>query len=155
MNTTADPPVEIVRGVIAVLAGMMVASVLPEVLETTLVRAASEGPLNDVAAYFAVRNRPSILVAKIVSGALTAVLAGYFVAKLAGSLELGHAAIAGLVQTATLAWAFTIGEYASATPIWVRALLLALTAPAMVLGASVRRRARLAELPALPTAGRT
>jgi hypothetical protein len=155
VDATEDPPVEIVRSVIAVLAGMLVASVLPEVLETTLVRAAADGPLADATAYFAVRNRPAILAAKIVSGALTSVLAGYFVARLCGSLELGHAAIAGLVQTSTLAWGYTIGEYASATPLWVRALLLAMTAPAMVLGASVRRRARLVELSTGPAAGPT
>jgi hypothetical protein len=153
VDVAVDPPVELVRSVIAVLAGIIVASVLPEMLETTLVRAAAEGPLPDLAAYFDVRNRPAVLAAKVVSSALTAVLAGYFVAKLAGSLELGHAGIAGLVQTATLAWGFAIGEYASATPLWVRAALVLATAPAMVLGASVRRRARLSEQPAPTTDG--
>jgi uncharacterized membrane protein YraQ (UPF0718 family) len=154
IDVTADPPIELVRSVIAVLAGLIVASVLPELLETTLVRAASDGPLADISAYFAVRNRPAVLAAKIVSSVLMAVLAGYFVAKLAGSLELGHAAIAGLVQTATLLWGFTIGEYAAATPLWVRGALVAATAPAMVLGASVRRRVRLSDLPSGVGGGR-
>jgi hypothetical protein len=149
---TTDPPVDLVRSVIAVLGGIVIGAVLPEVLETTLVRAASDAPLADLSAYFAIRNRPGMLVTKIVSSGLTGVLAGYFAAKLSGTLELGHAAIAGLVQTASLAWGFTLGEYASATPIWVRVFLVALAAPAMLLGASVRRRARLAEWPSGDTA---
>lgn len=142
----ADPPVGSSRSLTAVLAGIVVAAVLPEVLETTLVRAAADGPLPDLSAYFAVRNQPALLAARVATGALTAVLAGYFVARLAGSLELGHAALAALVHTASLAWGYTAGEYASATPVWARAALVAGAMPAMIAGAWVRRRARLAEL---------
>jgi hypothetical protein len=143
---TTDPPVDAVRSVIAVLGAIVVAQVLPELLETVLVRAAADGPLPDVTAYFTVRNQPRILVAKVVSTIFTSILAGYFAGRLAGSLELGHAGIAGILQTATLAWGFTMGEYAAATPPVVRIAIVAITAPAMVVGAWIRRRARLSEL---------
>jgi len=149
---TSDPPVDVVRSVIAVLGAIVVASVLPELLETVLVRAAADGPLANVTAYFAVRNQPGILAAKTLSSGFMSILAGYFAGKLAGSLELGHAGIAGILQTVTLAWGFTMGDYAWATPPVVRIAIVAITAPAMVLGAWVRRRARLSELAATGTA---
>jgi len=72
---------------------------------------------------------------------LVAILGGYMTAKVAGRQELGHGGAAALVQTAALAWGFTVGEYAAFTPVWMRVALVALTGPAMVAGASIRARA--------------
>jgi hypothetical protein len=94
-----------------------------------------------MAAYFAVRNRPVILAAKLLYNTLAAILAGYMTAKIAGLRELLHAAVVAIVQTMALVWGFTAGEYASFTPVWMRVALVLTTGPAMMLGASIRARA--------------
>jgi hypothetical protein len=130
-----------IRSVVAVLGGILLISVVVEVLEFTLVSARAGGAITDIQGYFAVRNQPVMLAAKLVYNSLAAVLGGHMIAKVAGSHEMLHAAVGALVQTVTLAWGFTAGEYAAFTPGWMRVALVALTGPAMLAGASVRARA--------------
>jgi len=130
-----------VRSVIAVLGGLAVTSLVTEALEFTLVTAASGGTITDMNGYFQVRNRPTILVAKLVYNTLAGVLGGYLAAKVAGTRELLHGGAAAALQTAALIWGFTAGEFAAFTPIWMRIALVLLTGPAMLAGASVRARA--------------
>ena len=130
-----------IRSIIAVLGGMGLFALVTETLEFTLVTAAAGGAISDMAAYFAVRNRPVILAAKVLYNTLAAILAGYMTAKIAGRRELLHAAVLAVVQTIALVWGFTAGEYASFTPVWMRVVLVLTTGPAMVLGASIRARA--------------
>jgi hypothetical protein len=129
------------RSVIAVLGGIGLVSIVVETLEFTLVNAAAGGTITDMAGYFAVRNRPTILGAKLVYNTLAAILGGYMTAKVAGIREMMHAGVAALAQTAALIWGFTAGEYAAFTPIWMRIALVLLTGPAMLTGASIRARA--------------
>jgi len=130
-----------IRSIIAVLGGIGLFALVTETLEFTLVTAAAGGSINDMAAYFAARNRPVILAAKLLYNTLAAILAGYMTAKIAGRRELLHAAVVAVVQTIALVWGFTAGEYASFTPGWTRVVLVLTTGPAMVLGASIRARA--------------
>jgi hypothetical protein len=130
-----------IRSIIAVLGGMGLFALVTETLESTLVSAAAGGSISDMAAYFAVRNRPVILAAKLLYNTLAAILAGYMTAKIAGRRELLHAAVVAIVQTMALVWGFTAGEYASFTPVWMRVALVLTTGPAMMLGASIRARA--------------
>ena len=116
-------------------------SIVVETLEFTLVNAAAGGAITDMAGYFAVRNQPGILGAKLVYNSLAASLGGYMTAKVAGVREMMHAGVAALAQTAALIWGFTAGEYAGFTPIWMRIALVLLTGPAMLAGASIRARA--------------
>lgn len=129
------------RSIIAVLGGIGLVSIVVETLEFTLVNAVAGGTILDMAGYFAVRNRPVILGAKLVYNTLAAVLGGYMTAKVAGTREMAHAGVAALVQTAALIWGFTAGEYAAFTPAWMRIALVLLTGPAMLAGASIRARA--------------
>ncbi len=133
------------RSIIAVLGGIGLISLVTEALEFTLVRAVAGGPLSDMGAYFAVRNGPAILAAKLVYHSLAAVLGGYMTAKVAGQREIPHAVVAALLQTAALIWGFTAGEYAGFTPVWMRVALVLLTGPAMVAGGAVRARAAEAQ----------
>lgn len=135
---------DLIRSVIAVMGGVLMYSVVSETLETTLVRAMADGPINDMTAYFAVRNQPVVLAVKIVVGLFTGVLAGYLSAKVAGAEELQHGAATAAIQTAAMVWGYTGGEYAALTPVWARIVLVLTTAPAMLVGAAVRRKARLA-----------
>ena len=129
------------RSIIAVLGGIGLVSIVVETLEFTLVNAVAGGTILDMAGYFAVRNRPAILGAKLVYNTLAAVLGGYMTAKVAGTREMAHAGVAALLQTAALIWGFTAGEYAAFTPAWMRIALVLLTGPAMLAGASIRARA--------------
>jgi heme/copper-type cytochrome/quinol oxidase subunit 3 len=130
-----------IRSLVAVLGGILLISVVVEVLEFTLVSARAGGAITDMAGYFAVRNQPAMLAAKLVYNTLAAVLGGYMIAKIAGSRELLHGALGALLQTGAFGWGFTAGEYAAFTPVWMRIALVALTAPAMLAGAAIRARA--------------
>ena len=130
-----------VRSLVAILGGIGLISIVAELLEFTLVAAAAGGPLTDMEAYFAIRNRPSILAAKLVYNTVAAILGGYLTARIAGRQEMEHVRIAALVQTAALIYGFTVGEYAAYTPAWMRIALVMLTAPAMLAGGMVRARA--------------
>jgi hypothetical protein len=66
-------------------------------------------------------------------------------AKVASQDEMYYGKMAAFVQTVELAWRFLAGEYASFTPAWMRAFLVLTTGPAMLAGASIRSRARVAE----------
>ena len=130
--------------IVAVVSGLFLFSLFSELLESTIVRATAPGPLNDMASYFAVRNRPAVLGAKAVFNVLLAVLAGYTTAKVAGERETRFAGIAAALQTTAFAYGFTVGEFASQTPLWMRIFLVVTTGPAMIAGAWVRMQARLA-----------
>ena len=130
-----------VRSIIAVLGGIGVISLVAETLEFTLVTAAADGSIADMPGYFEVRNRPTILAAKLVSNTMAAILGGHITAKIAGTRELLHAGVAASIQTVALVWGFTMSEYASFTPVWMRIALVLLTGPAMVTCASIRARA--------------
>jgi hypothetical protein len=129
------------RSILAVLAGVSLVNVLTQLLEAMLIAATAGGPVADTAALLEVRNRPPVLVAKLVSDTLIALLAGYTTAKIAGRHERLHGGVAALVVTAALVRGFTVGQDAALTPTWMRVALVALTGPAMLAGASVRARA--------------
>jgi hypothetical protein len=129
------------RSLVAVIAGVGVISVVVQLLEFTLVNAAAPTPISDIAGYFAVRNQPLILAAKLVYNTLAAILGGYVTAKVARTAEVRHGMVAAAAQTAAFAWWFTLGEFASFTPVWMRIVLVLLTGPAMIAGATIRARA--------------
>ncbi len=131
----------LIRSVVAVLAGLGLISLVVEPLEFTLVKAVAGGEVNDMAGYFAIRNQPGILAAKLVYNTLAAILGGYLTAKVAQTNEMRHAAIAAAAQTLSFIWGFTVGEFAAFTPVWMRVALVVLTGPAMLLGGSIRARA--------------
>ena len=130
-----------IRSIIAVLGGVAVISLVVETLEFTLVTAVSGGSVTDISGYFAVRNRPTILTAKVAYNTLAAVLGGYMTATIAGTRELMHTGVAAVIQTVALIWGFTAGEYASFTPVWTRIALVLLTGPAMMAGGMIRAKA--------------
>lgn len=132
---------DVIRTIVAVLGGIGLLSIVVEVLEFTLVSAVAGAPPTDLTEYFAVRNQPAILAAKLGYNSVGAVLGGYLTARVAGRQEMLHGWMAAIVQTAALIFGFTIGEFAGFTPIWMRVALVVMTGPAMLLGASIRARA--------------
>jgi hypothetical protein len=132
---------DVIRSIIAVLGGIGLLSIVVEVLEFTLVNAVAGEPVTDLPEYFAVRNQPAILTAKLGYNSVGAVLGGYLTARVAGRQEMRHGWAAALIQTLALIWGFTAGAYAEFTPAWMRVALVLLTGPAMLVGASIRARA--------------
>ena len=132
---------DMIRSIVAVLGGIGLISIVVELLEFTLVNAVAGGAITDMQGYFAVRNRPAILIAKLGYNSVGAILGGYLTAKVAGRQEMLHGWAAAIVQTAALVWGFTGGEFAEFTPVWMRYALVLLTGPAMLVGASIRARA--------------
>lgn len=131
----------IARSIIAVLGGVAVIPLVVEPLEFTLVRAVADVPIESMESYFAVRNQPGVLAAKIAYTSLAGVLGGYLAAKVAAAAEMRHGMVVAAVQTAALVWGFTAGEFAAYTPVWVRVALTLVTGPAILAGAAVRASA--------------
>ena len=129
------------RTAVAVIGGVALISLIVEPLEFTLVNAIADQPVPDMAGYFAIRNRPGMLAAKLVYNTLAATLGGYMTAKIAAGEEMKHGALAAAVQTTALIWGFTAGEFASYTPVWMRIALVLSMGPAMMAGAWVRAQA--------------
>jgi Ca2+/Na+ antiporter len=137
------PMLNPMRTAIAALGGFLLLFVLGQVLEWALVNAAAGAPLQNTEAYLAVRNRNGVFAGVLASNVVAALLAGYVAAKVAGAAELSHAGLAA----ALFAWAINTGESAAITPVWMRVTMVALTAPAMLVGASVRAKARVLQEP--------
>ena len=135
----------LIRGLIGALGGLVLYRLITSFLETVLVGTNSDTRPEDFAAYYAVLRRPGVAATKLALDSVVAVLAGYMAARLAAERELTFGALAAAVTTAELAWQHFGGEFAGATPWWMRTGLLLTTAPAMLAGAWVRGRARLAD----------
>lgn len=127
------------RTAIAALGGFLLLFVLGQALELALVNAMAGEPLPNTEAYLAVRNRTGVFAGVLASNVVAALLAGYVTAKVAGAAELSHAGLAAALFT----WAINTGESAAITPVWMRLAMVALTAPAMLVGASIRAKARI------------
>ena len=135
-----------VRSIVAVLCGIVLVSVVVEVLEFTLVNARAGGRITDMPGYFAVLNRPGMTAARFAYNAVAAFLGGYLTARIAGHREMLHGAIAAVMKSGALIWGFTAGEYATFTPLPVRVALVLLTAPAMIAGSALRAAAARATI---------
>jgi hypothetical protein len=136
-------PVNPVRGITAVLGALVLFSAMTQLLEYTLVNAAGGDAIKDMPSYLAALNHTPLLAAKAAGTLMAAVLAGYLTAKIAQTREMMFAGLAAAAETCSLVYGFTMGEYA-ALPLWIRALLVLTTGPAMMAGAWICLQARLA-----------
>lgn len=134
------------------LGSVLLFQLLTQVLEFALVSAMAAEPITDEASYFAARNRPAVLAARVGYTAVAALLSGYMAAKIVEAYEMRHAMVAAGLVTALLISEFTVSEYARFTPVWMRALLILLAGPVMLAGAWVRATAAKADPPPIPPA---
>jgi hypothetical protein len=146
-------PINLARGVTAILGALVLFSAVSQVLEYSLVSATGGDGVKDMASYLAALNNPKTLAIKAVTNVMVALLAGYMAAKIARANEVMFAGIAAAAETCSLLYGFTMGEYA-VLPVWIRGLLVVTTGPAMMAGAWVRMQARIAAAVA-PTGART
>lgn len=127
------------------MGGVVLYLVITEVLETALVGALGVARPTDDATYYAIRNTPTILGAKVLYNSLSAIWAGYMAGRLAADNEMAYGKLAAAVLTAYLAWQFLATAQAGFTPSWMRGFMVLTTGPAMLVGAWVRAQAHAAE----------
>jgi hypothetical protein len=133
--------VSFVRTIAAVIAGILLAYGLPWLLERVLVEGTAGRNLYTAGDYYAVRNTAGIIAARIAMGFFLSVLAGHMAARIAREDAVRTVAVSAAAISVMLIWEFTGGEFAWGTPIWMRIVLVAVTGPAMVLGAYARAMA--------------
>lgn len=134
----------LVRAILAVIAGILLAYGLPWLLERVLVESTAGRNLYTAGDYYMVRNTGGIIAARLAMAVFLSVLAGHVAARVAGDDMVRTVSISAAALTVMLISEFTVGEFAWGTPIWMRVALVVITGPAMVLGAYVR--AAVAEL---------
>lgn len=130
------------RSIVVVLAAMLLLGFIDQTLEQTLVMSLANAPVKDEASYIAVRNRPQVLTALLVTHAIAALLTGYVLAKLAGSHEVQHAAATAALVTLLLV-AASVAPNVLIPPLWVRVTMAVITPPALMAGAYIRGQARV------------
>ena len=130
------------RSIVVVLAAMLLLGFIEQTLEQTLVMSLANAPVKDEASYIAVRNRPQVLTALLVTHAIAALLPGYVLARLAGSHEVQHAAATAALVTLLLV-AASVAPNVLVPPLWVRVAMAVITPPALIAGAYIRGQARV------------
>lgn len=134
----------LIRAILSVVVGVLLAYGLPWVLEGVLVRSFAGRNLYTTGDYYMVRNTAGIIAARLAMAVFVSVLSGHLAARIAGSDAVRTVAVAASAITMMMIWDFTGSAVAGLTPIWLRVALVVITGPAMVLGAYVR--AAVAEL---------
>jgi hypothetical protein len=124
------------RTLTAVLGSVLVFRLLDYVLELSVV-----GPVADTVAYYAARNQPFVLGARLLYTPFIGVLAGYTCAKFAGKYELAHTAAAAALLVTMMGYGFTKEPGAQMTPTWIRIALIVLAPAGIGLGGYIRARA--------------
>src|SRR5262245_55741318 len=130
------------RSVLAVGLGLVLISVIVELVEFGLVTMAHGAVTTDPVTYFGVRNRPWLLAAKLVYNTAAAVLAGYVTARLARRAPAAHGLALALLQTAAFGWALANVEIRRWTPDWMWVALIVLTFAGIMTGARLQSRRR-------------
>jgi len=130
------------RLVVSVIAGLMVLTLLVEGIEFFLITSISgkdrDYLQNNQDFYFAARNTPPILAAKLVYTLIAAGIGGYLAALIAGPAARGAIFILIGVQTASLLWGGFLSEWASTAPLWLWLALILVTSSGLYLGYRVR-----------------
>ena len=138
----ANPAIQLIRSLLAVLVGLISITLIVEPIEFALVTLANGGMTTDPYEYFLVRNRPWLLTAKIVYNTAAALAAGYLTAWIAGRAPLSHAAAVALLQVVAFAFAMITPELRSTGPDWMWWVLIVATPLAILAGAALRGRRR-------------
>ena len=134
--------ISIGRSIAVVVAALLLLGFIDQTLERTLVMTLAQAPVQDEAAYLAIRNRPAVLAFTVVTHALASLLTGYVLAKLAGSHEVQHAMVTAALAVMLIGFA-SLTPNIMLPPLWVRAAMVLITPPALIAGAYVRGQARL------------
>jgi hypothetical protein len=124
----------------AVVTGLLVITLLVEPMEFGLVTLLHGGVTTDPEVYFGVRNRPWVLVLKLIYNTGAAIIGGLIAARIARRAPMAHGAALAAVQTAGFGWAVLNPELRRGTPDVMWALLTVLTIAGILFGARLSRR---------------
>lgn len=131
----------LLRSLAALVAGLVVISLFVEALEMALVTLVAGEVVSDPTEYFAIRNRPLFLAAKLLYNTAGAALGGMLVVVVAGRRPLLHATLLAGIQTLAFVWALSTPELRSTGPLWMWLALIPLSVGGIVVGAiSMQRR---------------
>jgi hypothetical protein len=132
------------RGLVAVIAGLVVTRLLVPPLEITLANALAQQPLRTTEDLAAALNTPVLMVARVLYNGVGALLGGYVTARVAAHDPMRYTMVAAAFQALLLTWAFVTGN-APPMPLWLRIALGVVSTVAIVAGGGVR--AAVAALP--------
>ncbi len=138
---------QLLRFVLAIFVGMILAYTVVELIEFALVMSLNGSVPGNRAQYFALRNDTQVLVAKLFYSAAAAVLAGFVSAWIAGRVAIVAGLALALIQLGGFIWAMiSPNPMFSYTPTWVWALLLVIVPPAILLGTWLQARRQMEHL---------
>lgn len=100
----------VIRGLVGVIAGLAVWAALIRVLETALAGALAQQPLSTPEAHAAIAISPAMMVSRPVYSAFVAMPGGYVVARIAAHDPLRYATIAAMFQALILIVGFSAGQ---------------------------------------------
>ena len=130
----------LLRSVTAIIAGIMVISLIAESMELGLVTVVHGELTTDPDTYFAIRNRPWFLCTKLAYNTMSAVVGGYVAVWLAGYRPVEHAMTLGGIQSLAFLWALSQPDLMRWTPLWMWLLLMFLSFLGILLGARLWAR---------------
>jgi hypothetical protein len=128
------------RSVLAVVAGLVLISLIVEPIEFLLVGLLNRGLTTDPDIYFQVRNQPAVLAAKLVYNTAAAIVGGWVAAWVARRAPVAHGIVLAGIQTAAFGWAVANPALRRSTPDWMWACLIVLTFAGIIVGALLQSR---------------
>lgn len=129
-----------IRSLLGVVAGILLISLIAESIEFGLVSFVHGSTVTDPEVYFGIRNRPGMLLAKLVYNNGAAVLGGHVAAWIAGRAHLAHGAVVAVLQVGFLVWGMTLSEFAGTTPAYAWVTLAVTMFVAILYGAWLRSK---------------
>jgi hypothetical protein len=130
----------VVRSVLAVVVGLMVISIVVEIIELALVTLVHGSVVTDPVTYFGIRNRLWFLGLKLVYNTAGAVVGGLVAARIAGRAPRAHGIALAIVQAVALIYAVLTPDMRQWTPDWMWAALIVVSTLGVLWGAGTSRR---------------
>jgi hypothetical protein len=130
----------LLRGLVGVLVALAISVGFVQFLERILGDALAGHALQSMDEYALVLNAPLVVVARVVISSFTALLAGYFCAKLAETDQMRYTLIAVIFRIIVFV-AFNRSPYMPPTPVWALAVLLVASSATMLVGGAIRAAA--------------
>jgi hypothetical protein len=133
----------VLRGLVGVLAALAIAVGFTQFLELMLANAIAGRALQSLDDYARVLNSWPLLAMRLAVSSFMALLGGYVCAKLAEHDEMRYTLIAVVFRLVAVVGGNAAG-YMPRTPVWALAVLLTVSSAAMLAGAAVRAAAAAA-----------
>ncbi|MDX1521909.1 MAG: hypothetical protein R3264_09805 [Anaerolineae bacterium] len=117
--------------ILGIVIGLMAITLVTELIEFTTVAILSGKSFadlsNDPQAYFAVRNRPGVLIFKIIYNFIAAIIGGYLTTWIAKSWAAIGVYLLIAIQTLLLVWAGFLSDLSTTGPVWMWIALIVIT----------------------------